>query len=49
MESVEAPRVDPGFGEEGLLSSLSLGRGPGGRGRRKEQDEQMSTMSYGAA
>lgn len=50
MESVEAPRVDPGFGEEGPLSSLSLSAVvPGERGRRKEQDEQMSTMSYGAA
>lgn len=45
MESVEAPRVDPGFGEEGPLSSLSLGRGPRrarekeGAGRTNEYDE----------
>lgn len=47
MESVEVPRVDPGLSEEGRSPLASVGSDE--RERRKEQDEQMSMMSYGAA
>lgn len=49
MESVEAPGVDPFRWARKGASLSHRGGETGEREWRREQDEQMSTMSYGAA